>query len=98
MHLERRMKARRQIVIEPPAFKKGIEPYHRPFRLVKNPMVAGKNLDYYRYDGRDIQGTTEHLLACMRSISPEAVFQAIQSALAERQSTMREAGNARQPG
>ena len=54
-------------------------------------MVAGKNLDYYRYDGRDIQGTTEHLLACMQSISPDAVFQEVQNALAERHSAERAA-------
>lgn len=83
MHLAAAVKVPQQIVIESPTFNKTIEPYQRPFRLVKNPMVGGKNLDYYRYDGRDIQGTTEHLLACMRSISPEAVFQQIESALAE---------------
>jgi len=81
MHLAATMKVPRQIVIESPTFNKTIEPYQRPFRLVKNPMVAGRNLEYYRYDGRDIQGTTDHLLACMRSISPEAVFEALQSAL-----------------
>jgi heptosyltransferase-2 len=81
MHLAAAMKVSRQVVIESPTFNKTIEPYHRPFRLVKNPMVAGKNLDYYRYDGRDIQGSTEHLLACMRSISPEAVFDEVTAVL-----------------
>ena len=46
-------------------------------------FVAGRNLEYYRYDGRDIQGTTEHLLACMRSITPEAVFQIVSEAIRE---------------
>ncbi len=80
MHLAATVKVPRQIVIESPTFNKTIEPYQRPFRLVKNPMVAGRNLDYYRYDGRDIQGTTEHLLACMKCISPDAVFQEIEGA------------------
>ena len=43
-------------------------PYGNPFTLVKNPVVAGRNLDYYRYDGGDIKGTREELLACMASI------------------------------
>jgi len=81
MHLAAAMKVPRQVVIESPTFNKTIEPYHRPFRLVKNPMVAGRNLEYYRYDGRDIQGSTEHLLACMRSISPEAVFEEVTAVL-----------------
>src|SRR5205823_8912189 len=84
MHLAATVKVPEQIVIESPTFNKTIEPYHRPFRLVPNPMVAGKNLDYYRYDGRDIQGGTEHLLACMRSITPEAVLDVVQQAIAAR--------------
>lgn len=83
MHLAAAMKVPQQIVIESPTFNKTIEPYHRPFRLVRNPMVAGRNLEYYRYDGRDIQGSREHLLACMRSITPEAVYEEIERALAE---------------
>ncbi len=83
MHLAATMKVPQQIVIESPTFNKTIHPYHRPFRLVQNPLVAGRNLEYYRYDGRDIQGTTEHLLACMRSITPEAVFQIVSEAIRE---------------
>jgi heptosyltransferase III len=74
MHLAAAMKVPQQVVIESPTFNKTIEPWLRPFRLVPNPMVAGRNLEYYLYDGKDIQGSTEHLLACMRSITPEAVF------------------------
>ena len=81
MHLAAAVKVPQQIVIESPTFNKTIEPYHQPFRLVPNPMVAGRNLDYYRYDGRDIQGGTEHLLACMRSIRPDAVLATIAEAL-----------------
>jgi hypothetical protein len=41
---------------------------------VKNPVVNGRNLDYYRYDSGDIKGTREELLACMESVKVEAVF------------------------
>jgi ADP-heptose:LPS heptosyltransferase len=81
MHLAAAMKVPRQIVIESPTFNKTIEPYHRPFRLVRNPLVAGRNLDYYRYDGRNIQGGREHLLACMRSITPAMALEAVREAL-----------------
>jgi ADP-heptose:LPS heptosyltransferase len=82
MHLAAAVKVPRQIVIESPTFNKTIQPYKRPFRLVSNPIVAGRNLDYYRYDGRDIQGGTKHLLECMRSITPEAMLQALELELA----------------
>lgn len=81
MHLAAAMKAPRQIVIESPTFNKTIEPWLRPYRLVPNPMVAGRNLEYYLYDGKDIKGSREHLLACMRSITPDAVFAAFRSEL-----------------
>ncbi len=52
-----------------------------PFTLIKNPVVAGRNLDYYRYDGGDIKGTREELLACMASIKIEQVFDAVNQLL-----------------
>ena len=81
MHLAAAMKVPEQVVIESPTFNKTIEPWQRPFRLVPNPMVAGKNLEYYLYDGKDIKGSREHLLACMRSITPEMVLKEISAAL-----------------
>ena len=86
MHLAAMVKVPQQIVIESPTFNKTVEPYHRAYRLVRNPMVAGRNMQYYRFDGRNVQGTTEHLLECMKSISPEAVFVELQHALTERRS------------
>jgi hypothetical protein len=56
-------------------------PYGHPFTLVKNPAVAGRNLDYYRYDGGDIKGTREELLACMASITIENVYDAVTRAI-----------------
>jgi ADP-heptose:LPS heptosyltransferase len=81
MHLAAAMKVPKQVVIESPTFNKTIEPWQRPYKLVPNPMVAGRNLEYYLYDGKDIKGTREHLLACMKSITPEAVLNAINEVL-----------------
>lgn len=74
MHLAAAVKVPHQIVIETPTFNKTVEPYGRPFVMVPNPMVAGRNLEYYRYDGRGIRGTAEHLAACMRSVTVDAVL------------------------
>jgi lipopolysaccharide heptosyltransferase II len=77
MHVAAAMKVRGQIVIETPTWNKPIEPFGNPFTLVKNPAVSGHNLDFYRYDGRDIKGTSEELLACMASVKIEDVFEAV---------------------
>ena len=82
MHFAAAMKVPHQIVIETPTFNKTLEPHQRPFVLVRNPMVNGRNLDYYRYDGRDIQGTPEHLIECMRSIKVSDVLAPVQQAMA----------------
>lgn len=77
MHLAAAMKVPRQIVIETPTWNKPIEPYGNPFVLVKNPAVAGRNLEFYRYDGRGIQGSDDELRRCMESVTVESVFDAI---------------------
>ena len=81
MHLAAAVKARRQMVIEAPTFNKTNEPYGNPFTLVRNPAVAGRNLQYYRYDGRGIRGTREELIRCMESVTVESVAAAIDSSL-----------------
>src|SRR6185436_4052544 len=83
MHVAAAMKVQNQIVIETPTWNKPIEPYGNPFSLVKNPAVAGRNLDYYRYDGRGIQGTKQLLLNCMASVSVDSVYAAVEAALGE---------------
>jgi ADP-heptose:LPS heptosyltransferase len=83
MHLAAAMEVPRQIVIETPTFNKTVEPFNRPFVVVPNPLVAGRNLSYYRYDGRGIRGTRAHLEACMRSVTVEAVCGAVERALSE---------------
>jgi ADP-heptose:LPS heptosyltransferase len=77
MHLATAVKAPNQIVIEAPTLNATNLPYGNPFTLVKNPVIAGRNLDYYRYDGGDIKGTREELLACMASIKIEDVFETV---------------------
>ena len=77
MHLAAAVKVPGQVVIETPTWNKPIEPYRNPFVLVKNPVVGGRNLDYYRYDGRGIRGTPEELARCMASVPVEEVFRAL---------------------
>jgi len=77
MHIAAAMKVPNQIVIEAPTLNVTNFPYGHPFTLVKNPVVNGRNLDYYRYDGGDIKGTREELIACMASIKIEDVFDAV---------------------
>jgi heptosyltransferase-2 len=77
MHLAAAVKVPRQIVIEAPTLNATNLPYGNPFTLVKNPVVAGRNLDYYRYDGGDIKGTRGELLACMASVTVENIFDTV---------------------
>lgn len=77
MHIAAAVKIPNQIVIEAPTLNVTNFPYGNPFTLVKNPAVNGRNLDYYRYDGGDIKGTREELLACMASIKIEDVFETV---------------------
>jgi ADP-heptose:LPS heptosyltransferase len=81
MHIAATMKVRKQIVIETPTWNKPIEPYGNPFILVRNPAVAGKNLDYYRYDGSGIRGSPQEIIKCMESVSVDAVWQAVADAV-----------------
>ena len=81
MHLAAAVKVRQQIVVEAPTLNRTNLPYGNPFTLVRNPAVAGRNLEYYRYDGRDIQGTQEELLRCMASVRVEDVYHAVDRAL-----------------
>jgi heptosyltransferase II len=77
MHVAAAMNVPGQVVIETPTWNKPIEPYGHPFVLVKNPAVAGRNLEFYRYDGRGIRGSDEELRRCMESVTVESVFDAI---------------------
>ena len=74
MHIAAALKVPNQIVIEAPTLNVTNWPYGNHFTLVKNPVVSGRNLDYYRYDGGDIKGTRAELLACMESVKVADVF------------------------
>ncbi|HEU6448134.1 MAG TPA: glycosyltransferase family 9 protein [Verrucomicrobiae bacterium] len=77
MHVAAAMKVPKQIVIETPTWNKPIEPNGNQFTLVRNPAVAGRNLDFYRYDGRDIRGSAKELMCCMKSVSVRSVIEAL---------------------
>jgi len=81
MHIAAAMKVPHQIVIETPTFNKTIEPHARPYILVPNPAVKGRNLEYYRYDGRGIQGTPEELRRCMLAVTVDDVLRAVNAAI-----------------
>jgi ADP-heptose:LPS heptosyltransferase len=84
MHIAAAVGVPKQIVIETPTFNKTIEPFGRAYTLVPNPAVAGRNLDYYRYDGRGIRGTREEIIRCMSSVTLDAVYRAVEAALSPR--------------
>jgi hypothetical protein len=75
------MKVPKLAVIETPTWNKVIEPYGQAFTLIRNPAVAGRNLDYYRYDGRGIQGSPTELRRCMSSVTVDAVSRTLKELL-----------------
>jgi ADP-heptose:LPS heptosyltransferase len=81
MHLAAAARVPKLLVIETPTWNKPIQPYGHPFTLIPNPAVAGRNLDYYRYDGRGIRGSRDELLRCMESVSVESVCQTLNQLL-----------------
>ena len=83
MNIAAAMQARGQVVIETPTWNKPIEPFGNPFTLVKNPVVAGRGLEFYRYDGGDIKGTPEELRRCMASVTVGEVHAAVGRGLAK---------------
>ena len=81
MHLAAAMKVPKLVVIETPTWNKPIEPYGHPFTLIPNPAVAGRNLDYYRYDGRGIRGSPAELRRCMTSVTVQSVYETLHQLL-----------------
>jgi len=39
--------------------------------------VDGRGLEYYRYDGGNIKGTREELIACMASVTVDSVMETV---------------------
>ena len=81
MHLAAAVQVANQIVIEAPTLNKTNLPHGNPYTLLENPNIKGRHLDFYRFDGRDIKGTTEELLALMNSVTVERVFEAVDKVL-----------------
>ena len=81
MHIAAAVKVPNQIVIEAPTLNATNLPFGNHFTLVKNPVVHGRNLDFYRYDGGDIKGTREELIAAMESVKIADVFAAVTQAI-----------------
>jgi ADP-heptose:LPS heptosyltransferase len=77
MHIGAALKVPNQIVIEAPTLNVTNWPYGNEFTLVKNPVVNGRNLEYYRYDGGDIKGSRDELIAAMESVKIADVFATI---------------------
>jgi ADP-heptose:LPS heptosyltransferase len=78
MHLAAAMKVPRQLVIEAPTLNPTNLPWNNAYRLIPNPAVNGRNLEYYRYDGKPIRGTPDALRRCMASVSVEDVYRALE--------------------
>ncbi|MEI6567802.1 MAG: hypothetical protein WCR20_14080, partial [Verrucomicrobiota bacterium] len=70
------------VVIEAPTFNKTNEPFRNSYFLAANPAVAGRNLEYYRYDGRGIRGSDTQLRELMESVRAETVMDALERSLA----------------
>ena len=79
MHIAAAVKVPKLFVIETPTFYKPNYPYNRPFSLIRNPEIAGRNLQYYLYDGRGIRGTNEELRRCMASITVDSLYRTLQA-------------------
>ncbi len=81
MHLAAAVRVPRQLVIETPTVNPPILPLRSDWTLIPNPAVGGRNLDYYRYDGRPIAGSTEEIQALMRSVTVDMVLKHLLEAL-----------------
>lgn len=81
MHVAAAMKVPNQIVIEAPTLNPTNVPFGNAFKVIRNPAVAGRNLDYYRYDGKPIRGSAEELVGLMSSIRVDEVLAAVTAAL-----------------
>ena len=81
MHLAAAVKVPNQIVIEAPTLNPTNLPSGNSFKLVRNPAINGRNLEYYRYDGGPIRGTNEELVALMKSVQVEDVYSIVAAVL-----------------
>jgi ADP-heptose:LPS heptosyltransferase len=69
MHLASAMKVPNQIVIEAPTLNPTNLPWLTNYKVIRNPVLNGRSLEYYRYDGKPIKGTEDELKAMMASVT-----------------------------
>ncbi|MBN8249777.1 MAG: glycosyltransferase family 9 protein [Verrucomicrobia bacterium] len=81
MHLAAAMQVPHQFVIETPTLNPCIMPLRDDWVRIPNPAVAGRHLDFYRYDGRPIAGTPEEIRRIMEGVSVDAVAEALSGVL-----------------
>jgi ADP-heptose:LPS heptosyltransferase len=81
MHVAATMGVPHQLVIETPTWNKTVAPFGNPFTLVPNPAVHGRNLEYYRYDGKGIRGSEDELRRIMEAVTVDDVFTAVTETL-----------------
>ena len=81
MCLAAAMKVPNQVVIEAPTLNATNLPWKTNYRVIRNPAVAGRNLEFYRYNGRPIKGTAEELKRIMASVPVDDVYAALVGAL-----------------
>ena len=84
MHVAAAMKVPNQIVIEAPTLNPTNLPWRTRYRVIRNPGINGRNLEYYRYDGGPIRGSREELLRLMASIKVADVLPVVVEALADK--------------
>jgi heptosyltransferase-2 len=77
MHIAAIMKAPNQMVIEAPTLNVTNWPHGNHSVIIPNPMLNGRSLDYYRYDGKDIRGTREELIKTMESVKVTDVYASV---------------------
>jgi ADP-heptose:LPS heptosyltransferase len=81
MHLAAAMKIPNQLVIEAPTLNPTNVPWGTSYQLIPNPIVHGRNLEYYRYDGGPIRGSDDELRRIMAAVTVDDVFRAVVKAL-----------------
>ncbi|MBX3733240.1 MAG: glycosyltransferase family 9 protein [Verrucomicrobiae bacterium] len=81
MHLAAAMEVSHQFVIETPTLNPCILPLREDWVRIPNPAVAGRHLEFYRYDGRPIAGTPDAIRRQMEAVTVEAVAGAIRPVL-----------------
>lgn len=83
MHLAAAMQVPHQFVIETPTLNPCILPLRDDWTVIPNPGVAGRNLDYYRYDGRPIAGSPTEIQRLMESVTVDAVVAVVRPVVSD---------------